>query len=198
MNDPITSARRVGVLGGSFDPPHAGHVLLATYALSAAPLDAVLVVPAFAHAFGKRSSPFEDRLAMCRLAFTPLDPARVHVSDIERTLPSPSFTYRTLEALEARYPEAALRLIVGSDIVNEIERWANVERIRELAPLCVVGRGGHAGAHDEALSLELPEVSSSELREALRAGVSPRGKLPLSVLEYIEARGLYREEGGAP
>lgn len=84
--------KRIGVLGGSFDPPHCGHVLLAAYALSVAPIDGVLVVPAFSHPFGKRMAPFAQRLEMARLAYGVLDPSRVKVNDLEASLAPPSYT----------------------------------------------------------------------------------------------------------
>ncbi len=186
--------RRIGILGGSFDPPHCGHVLLASYALSAAPIDGLLVIPTFAHAFSKRSSPFEDRLAMCAAAFAVLDPGRIVVSDLERALPTPSYTYRTLEALAERHPDATFQLIVGSDLVGELERWTNVDRVRELASFCLVGRKGHRADQEPTLPLELPELSSTSLREARRAGGSIRGRVPSAVADYVESRGLYREE----
>lgn len=188
-----TQWSRIGVLGGSFDPPHCGHVLLGAYALAAAPIDGLLVVPAYAHAFGKRSTPFEHRVAMCREAFSVLDPSRVVVSEIERELPAPSFTYRTLEALAEAYPRARFRWIVGSDIVRDTDRWTRLDRVLELAPFLVVGRGGHEGVADVGLPLSLPEVSSTEVRAALRAGEDVTGRLSASVAAYAVRHALYAE-----
>lgn len=185
---------RIGVLGGSFDPPHCGHVLLATYALSVAPIDGVLVVPAFAHAFGKDMAPFEHRVAMARAAFSVLDPARVEISEIERELPPPSFTYRTLEALAERLPHARFRMIVGSDIVKDTSRWTRIERVTELAPFFVIGRGGHDAPEAESAPLDLPEVSSTRVREALREGRSAHGLLSAEVEAYVTANQLYRAQ----
>lgn len=185
------AARRVGVLGGSFDPPHCGHVMLASYALAVGPIDALLVVPAFAHAFGKQSSSFEHRVAMCREAFSVLDPARVSVSEIERELPAPSFTYRTVEALAERMPGVELRWIIGTDI--ETDRWKNVERITELAPFLVVGRAGHDAGQTPELPLVIPEVSSTALREAFREGRPVTGLVSASVERYARTHGLYRD-----
>jgi nicotinate-nucleotide adenylyltransferase len=191
VTDP-TVWRRIGVLGGSFDPPHCGHVLLAAYALSVAPVDGVLIVPAHAHAFGKSMAPFEHRVAMVRAAFSVLEPMRVAVSEIERELPPPSFTYRTLEALVERLPHASFRMIVGSDIVKDTSRWTRIGRVTELAPFFVIGRGGHDAPQVESAPLDLPEVSSTVVREALRNGGSVRGLLSSSVEAYVEAHRLYR------
>ncbi len=187
------SWRRIGVLGGSFDPPHCGHVLLASYALSIAPIDGLLVVPAFAHPFGKRMAPFEHRLAMAELAFASLDPARCAITDIESTLAPPSYTVRTLEALQVRLPDASFRLLVGSDIVKDTAKWSQIERVRELAPFFVIGRGGHDADDAEDAPLDLPAVSSTEVRARLAAGRDVRGLVPSAVVAYLEQHGSYRD-----
>ena len=93
---------RVAVFGGSFNPPHVGHVLGVVYALSTAPIDEVLVVPVYQHPFAKDLAPFADRLAMCRLAFGWLP--RVTVSTVEEELGGESRTLRTVEHLRADHP----------------------------------------------------------------------------------------------
>ena len=190
-SDPTRWAR-IGVLGGSFDPPHCGHLLLATYALAVAPIDGLLIVPAYAHAFGKDSTPFEHRLAMVRLAFSVIDPARIAISEIERELPAPSYTYRTLEALTAQLPNARFRWIVGSDIVKDTSRWTNLPRVIELAPFFVIGRGGHDAPEHEHAPLDLPEASSTAVRARVREGHAIAGLVSRDVEDYVRAHGLYR------
>lgn len=183
------SARVVGVLGGSFDPPHCGHVLFAAYARSVAPIDEVLVVPTFEHPFGKRLSPFAHRVAMCERAFGPIDSVRV--SRLEAALGGPSYTVRTLEALHDAEPDASFRLLIGADVAGEVHRWKDFDRVEALAPPFVVGRGGH----DRVLApgvLTLPEVSSTEVRARLASGADVVGLVPRLVAAYIEAHGLYR------
>ncbi|GAB4208704.1 MAG: nicotinate-nucleotide adenylyltransferase [Sandaracinaceae bacterium] len=185
---------RVGVLGGSFDPPHCGHVLLATYALSVAPIDGVLIVPAFAHPFGKQMAPFEQRLAMARAAFGVLAASRVAVCDVEAELAPPSYTWRTLERLAEHLPSAGFRLLVGSDIVRDTAKWSRFDRVRELAPLFVIGRSGHDAPDAESAPLDLPEVSSTEVRRRIRAGEPIDGLVPDVVARLIAREGLYRGE----
>src|SRR5687767_3051770 len=108
------SSVTVALFGGSFNPPHIGHVLAVTYVLSVGRVDRVVVVPVFDHALGKRLEPFEHRLEMARRAFDWLP--QVDVSDIEERLGTPSRTLRTVLALESAHPEWDLRLLVGSDI----------------------------------------------------------------------------------
>ncbi len=181
--------RTVGFFGGSFDPPHVGHVLAVAYVLSVHPVDEVLVVPVFRHPFAKRTTPFEERMEMCRRAFAWLP--GVSVSDVEARLGGESLTLRTLEALQGESPDLALRLVIGSDVVADLPKWHRYDRIAEIAPPLVLARAGFAGEHGAEV---LPRVSSSEVREALAAGESARVAplVPRAVMGHIVARGLYR------
>jgi nicotinate-nucleotide adenylyltransferase len=176
----------IAVFGGSFDPPHIAHTLVAAYVLSAHACDRVLVVPTGTHAFGKQLTPFEHRVRMCELAMAPL--RQVSVSTIEATLPQPNRTLHTLEALAALHPNAHLRLILGSDLLRETHTWHNFARIEALAPPIVVQRQGHiTGSVEPAL----PEISSTEVRRRLHAGESTVGLLAPSVADYAIAQRLY-------
>jgi nicotinate-nucleotide adenylyltransferase len=179
-----------GVFGGSFDPPHVAHTLLAAYALTAHRLERVLVIPTYAHAFGKALAPFEDRVQMCELAFAEL--RRVEVSSLERELSTPSLTVNTLEALQQLHPGVQLRLLMGADLVAETHAWHDFARVAELAPPLIIERQGYPlNASDRPA---LPEVSSSEVRRRLRAGESTEGLLSPAVEQYARSRGLYTAE----
>lgn len=184
----------LAVYGGSFDPPHIGHVLAVHYVLSVGLAERVLVVPVYQHALEKKLSPFEARLEMCRRAFSP-DP-RVEVTDIERTLPRPNYTLYTLEKLRELYPGEALRLVVGADVLSEAPHWHRFDEVRKLAPLLVLGRAGVVSS--EAPLAILPEVSSTEARTWWRPDAPDEAKskrerlIPLGVREVIQARGLYQ------
>jgi nicotinate-nucleotide adenylyltransferase len=184
----------VAVFGGSFNPPHVGHVLAVVYALSTAPLDEVLVVPVYQHPFAKHLAPFADRLAMLHLALDWLP--RVTVSTVEEELGGESRTLRTLEHLSATNPGWSLRLLVGADVLGDVPKWHRWDRIAELAPPIVLGRVGYDGGADPAGAPPalLPRVSSTEIREALAAGDvdAVRALVPAKVLDHIVARGLYR------
>lgn len=175
------------VFGGSFDPPHVGHVLAASWVLSTTDVDALVVMPAFQHAFGKALAPFAHRRRMCELAFAPLK--SVVVSDLEARLGGASYTVRTLEELRRRHPDVALKLVIGSDLVGEVPRWREGHRVPELAELLVVGRGGH---DDESHEVAMPELSSTEIRARLREGRSVEGLVPRTVIDYVARHGLYR------
>ena len=188
-------AERVAIFGGSFNPPHVAHLLAVAYVLACTEVDRVLVVPVFRHPFAKSLAPFAHRLEMCRLTFHDL--ARVSVSAVEETLGGESLTVRTLEHLQSEHPHWAMRLIVGGDVVHEMDRWTQPDRIRALAKPIILGRMGvslppeHAGAPHV-----LPEVSSTSIREALAKNEASRetleGLVPRNVLDYIRENDLYR------
>jgi len=182
----------VAVFGGSFNPPHVGHVLAAAYVLSACDIDAFVVIPCFIHPFAKELASFDDRLQMCRLAFGSLPGVRV--SDVERRLGGESRTLRTLEHLAGEHPEWRLRLVLGSDVLGDVPRWYGFERIRQLAPPIVLGRIGY----DDPATLPsvLPDVSSTRIREAIGRGQidTVRALLPRAVADFVEERGLFAPE----
>ena len=196
----------MAVFGGSFNPPHVGHVLGVVYALSTAPIDEVLVVPVYRHPFAKHLAPFEDRLTMCRLAVGWLP--GVTISTVEEELGGESLTLRTLEHLQATAPSLALRLLVGADVLGDLPKWHRWDRIAELAPPLVLGRSGVPAREADVAWVGgvgakpndpiLPRVSSTEIRAALAAGDidAVRGLLPAPVIEHILAAGLYGVRGG--
>jgi nicotinate-nucleotide adenylyltransferase len=185
---------KVGLFGGSFDPPHVGHVLGAAYALATGGFDRILVVPVFAHAFEKTLAPFKHRVEMTRRAFHGL--RTVEVSTVEEGLGVPSRTLRTVDLLLSSNPGWRLRLIVGTDVLAEAPKWHAFDEIVKKAPLFVLGR---AGVAPEGPPSVLPEVSSTEVRDRLRAVAGFRiddptlsRLVPRAVLEYADVHGLYR------
>lgn len=183
---------RVGLLGGSFDPVHFGHLRAAQWALGAMALDSVRLVPA-------RQSPFksgsvasgEDRLAMLTLAVEG-NPA-LAVEDCELRRDPPSYTVDTLRALVAREPDVRFVWIVGSDAAKDIDKWREVGEIRRMAEICVLSRPGDTpGASTNHEPFEGFAVSSTDIREARRRGRSVRYLTPESVRLFIEEKGLYK------
>jgi nicotinate-nucleotide adenylyltransferase len=200
----------VGILGGSFSPPHIGHVEAARAALDLAPLDGVLVIPAFAHAFGKGLVAFGHRLAMARVAFAPLGP-RVAVTDLERLLPRPSYTMNTVEALDRAYAgRVRWRLIVGSDVAGELPLWHRAAELTELAPPLIFNRAGAVhqlpAADPRVLAqgrILIPQVSSTSIRAALGHPASEqddllRDLIPNAVLDFIRVHRLERSLAATP
>jgi len=178
--------KRIGLFGGSFDPPHVAHQLVCTLALSVGGMDEVWLVPCFRHAFDKDLAPFSDRLAMCGLTAEPFG-SRVGVCDVERSLGGVSRTVVTLEKLRSLHPDHDFVLVVGADILDETSRWHAWDRIQALADLYVVGRSPVSGTD----GVVLPDVSSTDIRARLRLGRNVAGLVPASVASYIQSRGLY-------
>jgi nicotinate-nucleotide adenylyltransferase len=183
----------VALFGGSFNPPHIGHVLAAAYVLSTGVVERVVAVPVFEHALRKHLEPYEHRVEMARRAFCLL--RGVEVSEIEAELGAPSRTLSTILALEVKHPDWALRLMVGSDILTEIHQWHAFDEIERRAPPLVLAR---AGANTSGAPSFLPEVSSTEVRALLaRAAVGQapdaqlRALVPSAVLDYVREHLLY-------
>jgi nicotinate-nucleotide adenylyltransferase len=173
---------------------------VALYVLETQPVDELWFVPAFLHAFDKPLAPFEDRLAMCERAAAPLGP-RVRVSAVERDLGGKSRTLLTVGRLQSLEPATRFSLVVGADLLNEIDSWFGSAELRQLVSFIVVGRQGvtpdvtkglkpSTPAEEEA-PLAMPAVSSTHIRAALGAGESVTGLVPRTVLEYIYERGLF-------
>ena len=197
---------RIGILGGTFDPIHYGHLAIAEEARLALQLDRVLFVPAAQQPLkrGAHIATPEQRFAMVQLACAP-NPA-FEVSRIELDRPGPSFTLTTLEALQAaRIGE--VHFILGDDALADLTRWYGAARVVELARIIAVGRPGSAPditrilhalpALSERLTV-LPgpalDISSSALRRRVAAGQPIRYQTPDAVVAYIDEHGLYQRD----
>jgi len=188
--------RRVGVFGGTFDPPHLGHLALAEWARGRLGLSRVLFVPAGQppHKRARAVTPATHRLAMTRLAARG-NPAFV-VSDIEAAREGPSFTVDTLRALKASERGARLVLVLGEDSLDEFGTWRDPAGILKLATLAVAERPGRRAGrtrHPRCTWLGNPrlEISSSVLRRRVREGRSLRYLVPDAVIAYIRRHRLY-------
>lgn len=193
-----------GILGGTFDPPHRGHLEIAVRARSALALDRVFFVPAYRppHKQAVRSSPFSVRWEMLRAAIAGR-PGFVAL-DLEREREGPSYTADTLERLRTLHPEDEFWLIVGADSLVEMPEWRDPERIARLARIAVYPRSGSGNDAPDFLKDRvdrvpgpLCEVSSSEIRARVKRGASARHLVPPAVWEIIRARGLYRSGSSA-
>jgi nicotinate-nucleotide adenylyltransferase len=190
---------RLGVLGGTFDPPHTGHLLAASDAFEALALDRLSFVPAAVPPYKSRTvqATAEQRLHMLELTIGG-DP-RFEASRLELDRDGLSFTVDTLAAFAAAAPGASMFLLIGEDLATQIASWRRAERIAELAQIVVLARGGAAKA--SALESRLPmmrvatrrvDVSSTEIRDRVRAGRPIHGFVTDAVAAFIDAAGLYR------
>jgi nicotinate-nucleotide adenylyltransferase len=126
---------------------------------------------------------------MCRAAFAPFG-RRVRVLDIERRLPTPSFTVQTLEHLHERHPDWRLHLVIGTDVLPETPLWRDFDRVAALAPPIVLARGT---AHPAGRGPVFPAISSTALRAAIREGRQVADLVPAEALAVAEREGLYRD-----
>ena len=184
---------RVAFYGGSFNPPHYGHFLACAWALCSGHVDEVWMVPCYRHAFGKKLAPYPHRVAMCERGASPLGP-RLKISQIEGEIQAVSHTIDTIRRLLQRDPSLQLRLLVGTDILAEQNKWKEFETLLELAPLLLIGRAG-IDAPEEITAQEpfrLPEISSSTIRQHLRQNQAVHPLLPQPTLDYIQEHNLYR------
>ena len=192
---------RLGVLGGSFNPPHIGHLVIASDAFEALGLDKLLVVPAAANPLKEKdaSAPTPaQRLEMARLTFG--DDRRFEVSAMEIERGGLSYTVDTLEALAADRPGVELILLLGADAFWSLEKWRRPERIRELAKLVALSRGDKAEPLPEGVervTTRRIDVSSTEIRSRLAAGKPVRGFVAESVERFISAAKLYASPNAA-
>jgi nicotinate-nucleotide adenylyltransferase len=202
---------RIGLLGGTFNPPHVGHLVMVLEALDQLDLDRVLLMPVARppHKEAPADPGAEVRLELCRLAIAGEE--RVEVCDLEIERGGASYTVDTLRALHERDPEHALTFIVGGDMAYSLPSWREPEAVLELARLAVAERDGlrrediaerleplHAG--DRVVFFDMPRIdlSSSAIRNRVAAGRPIRYLVPDPVVDAIRARSLYRQPAGRP
>jgi nicotinate-nucleotide adenylyltransferase len=186
---------RIGIFGGTFDPPHVGHLLAASDAFEVLKLDRVVWVPAAGQPLKSAIvAPSADRLAMVQALIG--DDARFTVDPIEIERGGLSFTVETLRALHERWsPDASLALVLllGADAAATLPQWREPEEVMRLAEVVVLRRGDRdTVAMGRAIDTRTVDVSSTEIRARVRAGQSIRGFVPEPVAAYIEGRRLYR------
>ncbi len=182
--------KRVALLGGSFNPPHVAHLMVAYWTLATQDVREVWLLPSYRHPFGKDLAAFDDRVRMCELAARGV--RGVAVCTAERELaddPLVGKTVRTLEHLVAKHPDTGFALVVGADILPDTPKWYRWDRVTELASVVVVGREGFPPVPGAP---SFPAVSSTEIRARIAKGEDVSGLVPRKVREYVEARGLYR------
>lgn len=201
--------QRIGILGGTFDPIHVGHLLLAELAREHLRLDEVRFIPAATapHKLDKKSTDGKQRLELVRLAIGGNPHFKADDRELRRS--GVSFTVDTLAELREELPAADLFFLMGGDSLAELHTWREPERICQLAFVAVLARGGHADVDLQQLKRYLPseqhadldshlvpmrqlEISSSDIRQRIADGKSVRYQLHPAVAAAISAQGLYR------
>jgi len=198
---------RVGILGGTFNPPHLGHLVCGQEAYVQLGLDVVMLIPARIppHKPIEHEPGAEHRLELCRLSV--LSDRRFTVSDLELLRSGPSYTVDTLTELHSQIPDNELFLILGGDVAAGLPQWHQPERVLSLATLAVAKRCGTpkasvAGALEQVCGGErarffaMPRigVSSTMIRRRVRAGQPVRYLVPDAVEQYIMRHRLYEDQ----
>jgi nicotinate-nucleotide adenylyltransferase len=212
---------RIGILGGTFNPIHFGHLHIAEEVQKSCILDQVWFLPSCRppHKQLADEVPFADRLAMVAAALK--DHPQFRVDDLEGRRGGTSYSVETLQQLRKQYPEHEFFFIMGFDSFQEISTWKNYPRLFELVHLVVTARPGFSGRLEQFLPVAIADrfcydadseklrydagfslisvahtcrdVSSTEIRRRLAAGIPVAGLVPTAVIDYIKARGLYRK-----
>lgn len=189
----------IGIFSGSFDPIHIGHIILANYIVEFTEIDKIcfLVSPQSPFKADKELTNENLRLEMVQKALA--DYEHFEASNIEFSLPKPSYTVNTLEAVQEKYPEHQFTLIIGADNWASFEDWKNPERILDRFKLMVYPRLGSritipTKMRNKVEALESPiiEISSTFIRESIAEGRDMKAFLPLSVYNMINEKQLYK------
>ncbi|MGO2140789.1 nicotinate-nucleotide adenylyltransferase [Leucobacter komagatae] len=195
----MASRRRVGVMGGTFDPIHHGHLVAASEVAKSFDLDEVVFVPTGQPWQKSNVSESEHRYLMTVIATASNPQFTVSRVDVDRD--GPTYTVDTLRDLKRLMPDAELFFISGADAVQQIVSWKDVEQLWELAHFIAVSRPGHelslSGlSHDNVSMLEIPalSISSTDCRERVSRGYPVWYLVPDGVVQYIAKHGLYSEE----
>lgn len=193
-------SKRIGIIGGSFDPIHNGHLIIALDACEQFELDRALFVPAYQAPLKSKtpSASAKDRMAMVKLAAE--GQPKFAVSDVDYRSEETSYSVRTAEALAAENPEAKLFWILGADQIAQLHLWRDIEKLAKLVSFIAFERPGSSSV----VSKELPpaveilrgksrqlDISSTEIRERLKSGREAKYFLPANVFDHIKAQNLY-------
>jgi nicotinate-nucleotide adenylyltransferase len=194
----VSEPARIGVFGGTFDPPHLGHLIAAQDSCSALKLDRLLFVPAAnpPHKVASGVSPAVIRLEMLEAAVA--DNRSFDISTIELERSGPSYTVDTLRALRTVWPGCELNLLIGVDQVREFSSWHEGDEVQKLARIVMLERSGSGSEGQQAsfvrqtVAVTRVDISSTLIRSRVREGESIRYLVPAAVAEIIARERLYR------
>ncbi len=186
----------IGILGGSFNPVHIGHLMLANYITEFSEIDCVWLTLSPQNPFKLSDNLLSDNERLKMLEMAVKDAENIHVCDIELTMPRPSFTIDTLNRLSLLYPDKRFKLIIGSDNWAVFDRWKDYEQIIEKYGIIVYPRPGYPiqptdVGNVEIVNAPLLEISSSFIREGISQNKNMNYFLPQGVYKYITDNNLY-------
>jgi len=187
------TSKRIGIYGGSFDPIHHGHLILARDAREQLGLEKMIFVPAASspHKMHEQPTPAALRLLMTRAAIRGDTGFEVH--DFEALRPAPSFTIETAEQLAAREHDAELFYLIGEDNVEDLPTWKRFEDLNRLVKFVVMRRSGNNSTHSYPVIERHIDISSSDIRDRVAQGLTIQYLVPPAVEEIIRRNNLYME-----
>jgi len=187
---------KIGILGGTFDPAHLGHIELARKAKIQLKLDKIIFIPSYIppHKDNEEILPWKDRYEMASLACK--GSPGFAVSDIEFRLKGTSYTINTIKELKRMFQDAEIFFIAGSDYLKELASWKDIDELEKICTFVIARRAGFAmerpPAHIRILDAEFPDISSTEIRRRAREGEPFKEFVPKEVYNYIITKELYR------
>ncbi len=196
--------RRVGILGGTFDPPHLGHLILAEYAVEALNLNCLLFVPAAdpPHKQHEKNTPVAHRLAMLKLALG--SNSRFTLSRVDVDRPGPHYSLDMVKIIQGQNPGAELYFVMGGDSLRDLPRWHRPAELVSLCRLAVMHRPGDGarpymhedvlpGLSERVVMIDAPliGISATEIVSRWQKGLSIRYLVPDAVLDYMTAHNVY-------
>ncbi len=186
---------RLALYGGTFDPVHNGHLILARDALALLNADKVVFIPARLSPHKQATSPASAAVRREMLAAAIAEEPGFELDDSELGVPGPSYTVDTLERVRAAYPQAEIFYLIGADNVRELHTWRRIEDLRRLAKFVVFGRGEAAipGAEQFRVLPRRIDISATEIRQRVARGESIRYLVPEAVRSLIAAHHLYKD-----
>ena len=198
----------IGILGGAFDPIHNGHLAICKSALEILPLQKIFIIPSFNHPFkgDKSFFTFEQRCELIKLAINEYFPKsdQIEINEIEKKTPGENFTYQTLEKLHLLYPKTNYYFFLGTDNLKAIHLWKNIDQVIQQAKLVCFNRKGYDfqtvienikskntketmhAITQNLFSIDLPDVSSTDLRNKIKNKQSLEGLTASSVIKKIQ------------
>lgn len=190
---PWRALKKIGVYGGTFDPIHHGHLILAREALEKLGLDEIIFVPAAVspHKLAQTSAPAPARVEMLRAALH--GEARFCLDELELNRPPPSYTFDTMTELKRRSPQDQFVYLIGADNLPKLSTWHRIEELRALVPFVVLHRSSGGLHSDFPIIRRQIDISATEIRKRVATGQSIRYLVPPPVEEIIARYQLYRE-----
>jgi nicotinate-nucleotide adenylyltransferase len=180
--------KSIALLGGSFNPPHIGHLQAAVYLRSVMAVNEVWLVPSFHHPFGKPLTSFEHRVAMCQRMADDYS-TWLKVSLVESQVGGEGRTIELLHHLLPKYADTSFSFVIGTDIVADLPKWKSWNEIQALVKVIVLNRAGHPDS--SGIGPPMIEISSSEIRESVKCSKSVSALVPKDVDDYIKQHQLF-------